>query len=88
LGVLELIKKFLTPFLGVSTVKQLIDSVEDGAELAIILQNLGISREQGVQMVKMLVDFLKETVSPETVQKITEQVPAIKVFMGEAKKEE
>jgi hypothetical protein len=39
-------------------------------------------------MVKMLIDFVKEKVSPETVQQIMQQVPAIQVFLGEAKKDE
>jgi endogenous inhibitor of DNA gyrase (YacG/DUF329 family) len=88
LGVIQMLKNLLQPIFGESAVK-LIDSVEDGAELAVVLEKLGISRAQGVQMVKMLLDFLKDNVaSPETVQKITQQVPAIKVFLGEAKKDE
>ena len=88
LGVIQMLKNLLQPIFGESAIK-LIDSVEDGAELAVVLEKLGISREQGVQMVKMLLDFLKDNVaSPEIVQKITQQVPAIKVFLGEAKKDE
>jgi hypothetical protein len=86
-GVLALLKKLLQPFLGESAVK-LIEQVEDGAELVAVLQKLGIDREKGVSMVQMLVAFCKDKLGPDTIEDLMEQVPAVKAFLGEAKKEE
>ena len=86
-GVMEMLKKLLQPVFGESVVKML-ETVEDGAELAVVLEKLGVSREKAVQMVKMLFDFVKEKAGPETVQKVVDEIPAVKVFLGEAKKED
>lgn len=86
-GVFEILKKLLSTFFGENAV-QMIDAVKDGAELSAVLSKLGIDQEQGAKMVQMLVDFLKEKVSPETVEQLSESVPALKAFLGESKKEE
>jgi hypothetical protein len=86
-GVIEILKQLLQPIFGESVVK-LIDSIDDGAELASVLNQLGVSREQGVKMVRMLVDFMKDKLDSDTVDKLVEQVPALKVFLAEDKKEE
>jgi len=86
-GVIAILKKLLSTFFGENAVK-LIDTIEDGAELAVVMEKLGIDHDQGVKIVKMLVDFMKQKVSPETVEQLADSVPALKAFVGETKKEE
>jgi hypothetical protein len=86
-GVMAILKQLLTTFFGESAAKML-ESAEKGAELTGLLGNLGVSREQGVSMTQMLVDFLKDKVSPETVDQLVDAIPAVKTFLGEAKKDE
>jgi uncharacterized protein (DUF2267 family) len=66
----------------------MIESVEDGAELTVVLKQLGIDREQGVSMVRMMMDFIKDKLDPETVDRLSSQIPAVAAFMGESKKGE
>lgn len=86
-GVIAILKKLLSTFFGENAVG-LIDTIEDGAELAVVMDKLGIDHDQGVKIVKMLVDFMKQKVSPETVEQLADSVPALKAFVGETKKEE
>jgi len=86
-GVFDILKKLLSTFFGENAV-QMIDTIKDGAELSAVLNKIGIDNEKGVKMVKMLVDFLKDKVSPETVEQLSENVPALKAFLGENKKDE
>ena len=86
-GVLEILKKLLATFFGESAVK-MIESVSEGAELAVVLNKLGISQEQGATIVKMIVNFMKDKIDPETVEKLTEQVPALKALVGQAEAQE
>lgn len=65
--VLELLKKLLAPLLGGS----------DTAAVTQIIAKSGVSPEQGAGMIQMLMDFLRDKVGPETVNKLTEQVPAL-----------
>lgn len=88
-GVLTILKQLATtiPVFGTKAV-QLIEGVEDGAELTVVLQRIGVDRGQGIKMVQMLVDFVKEKLDPQTIEKIAAQVPAVKAFLGESKKDE
>lgn len=88
-GVLAILKQLAStlPVFGTQAV-QLIEGVEDGAELTAVLQRIGIDRGKGVTMVQMLVDFVKTKLDPDTVDKLTAQVPAVSAFLGESKKEE
>lgn len=87
LGVLDILKKLLSTFFGENAV-QMIDTISDGAELSAVLKKIGIDNEKGVKIVKMLIEFMKDKVSPETVEQLSEKVPALKAFLGESKKEE
>jgi len=88
-GILAMLKEFVAsiPGLGDSAVK-MIESVEDGAELTVLLQKFGIDRSKGIQMVKMLIDFVESKLDGETIEKLKDQIPALGVFLGESKKEE
>lgn len=86
-GIIAMLKAFVQPIFGDSAVK-LIDSVEDGADLAIVLNKLGIDREQARNLCTTLVSFMKEKLDPELVEKLLDAVPAVKAFVGDFKKEE
>mmetsp|Transcript_18248 Transcript_18248/g.30276 ORF Transcript_18248/g.30276 Transcript_18248/m.30276 type:complete len:175 (+) Transcript_18248:105-629(+) len=86
-GVMAILKNLLSTFFGEGAVKML-ESAGDGAELSGLLGNLGVSRDQGISMTQMLVDFMKEKVSPETIDQLTDSIPAVKAFLGETKKAE
>ena len=86
-GVIAILKKLLTNVFGENAAK-MIDTFSDGAQLAAVLGKLGIDHQQGLKMVRMVVDYMKEKVDPETIDKLTEQVPAVKAFLDEEKKEE
>ena len=86
-GVIAMLKTFLQPIFGDSVVK-LIDSAEDGAQLATIMNQLGINREQGVQVVQSLFAFMKDHLDADLVDQIFDAVPAAKAFLGDTKKEE
>ena len=86
-GILAILKNLLQPIFGDSAVK-LIDGVEEGAELATLFNSLGIDRSQGMTMVTTLVDYLKDKFDPDTIDSLIEQVPALKLFMSDTKKEE
>uniref|UniRef100_A0A8J9TGE1 DUF2267 domain-containing protein n=1 Tax=Phaeodactylum tricornutum TaxID=2850 RepID=A0A8J9TGE1_PHATR len=88
-GLFAIIKQVLStlPGIGPQAVR-MIESVEDGAELTVVLKQLGIDREQGVSMVRMMMDFIKDRLDPETVDRLSSQIPAVAAFMGESKKGE
>lgn len=86
-GVLEILKRLLSTFFGDGAVKML-DTVTDGAELTAVLSSFGIEPEQGAKMIKMLIDYMKEKVSPEKVEELAEMVPSLKAFLDDTKKEE
>jgi hypothetical protein len=85
--VLDLLKKLLSTFFG-DNAMQMIGTLQDGAELSAVLNKLGIDNEKGVKIVAMLVEFMKEKISPATVEQLSEKVPALKAFLRESKKEE
>lgn len=87
LGVIAMLKSFLQPIFGDGAVK-LIDSVEDGAELADVMNKLGIDAEQGSKITKMLFTFMKDKLDADLVEQLLEAVPAVKAFVGDLKKEE
>ena len=86
-GIIAMLKAFVHPIFGDGAVK-LIDSVEDGADLAIVLKKLGIDREQAKNLCKTLFSFMKDKLDPELVEKLLDAVPAVKAFVGDFKKEE
>ncbi|KAL3911999.1 MAG: hypothetical protein SGARI_001371 [Bacillariaceae sp.] len=86
-GILAILKQLLEPILGENAAK-LIDGVEDGTQLASIFGSLGIDRSQGTTMIRTVVDFLKDKLDSDTIDSLVEQVPALKVFLSEGKKEE
>lgn len=85
--VLDILKKILSIFFGESAV-QMIDSAGDGAELVGKLNKLGLSTEQGKQMVSMLISFMKSKVGDETIDELTDKIPALKAVLDTAKKDE
>lgn len=87
LGVMDILKKLLSTFFGENAV-QMLDSAKDGAELVTVMDKLGITKEQGIKMAKMLVDLVKYNVGPETVDKLAAQVPALRALLGDTKKDE
>ena len=86
-GVLAMLKQLLEPVLGENAAK-LIDGVEDGTQLASIFGSLGIDRSQGTTMIKTVVDYLKDKLDSDTIDALVEQVPALKLYLSEGKKEE
>jgi uncharacterized protein (DUF2267 family) len=86
-GVLAILKQLLSTFFGESAVK-LLDSIEDGAELTAVMRQLGINRDQGIKVVRMVMDFMKDKVDSDTIEKLTEQIPGLKAILAESKKEE
>lgn len=85
-GVIAMLKQLLQPIFGDSAVK-LIDSVEDGAELAGIMSKLGIDRDQAMKVVQTIISFMKDKLDPDTIDQLTESVPALKAFLGSKKDE-
>lgn len=77
--VLDLLKNLLAKFGGEKAV-----GIFEGGQLAEIMAKSGISLEQGTSMVQKLMDFLREKCGPETADKVLEQVPAVKSFIGSA----
>lgn len=82
-GVIAMLKQLLQPIFGDSAVK-MIDSLEDGAQLAAIMSKLGIDRQQATKVVNSIITFMKEKLDVDTVNKLTESVPALKVFLEES----
>jgi nucleoid DNA-binding protein len=87
-GILLLLQKLLSPILGIESSTKLIQAVEDGAEVKTILAHFGIEKEQALKVVRLIFDFLKDKLDPDTVTKITNNIPAIKALLVEEKKEE
>jgi uncharacterized protein (DUF2267 family) len=85
-GVLAILKQLLSTFFGESAVK-LLESVEDGAELTAVMRQLGINRDQGIKVVRMVMDFMKDKVDSDTIEKLTEQIPGLKAVLTESKKD-
>ena len=67
--VLDMLKKLVEQVMGGDAAK--------AAELTEICSKSGVTPEQGGAMIQKLLDFLKEKVGPDTVTKITEQLPAL-----------
>jgi hypothetical protein len=86
-GILTMLKQLLQPIFGDSAVK-LIEGVEEGAEVATLFNTLGIDRSQGLTIVQTVLDFLKDKLDPDTIDSLVEQIPALKLFLSEGKKEE
>jgi nucleoid DNA-binding protein len=87
-GILLLLQKLLSPIMGIESSTKLIQAVEDGAEVKTILAHFGIQKEQALKVVRLIFDFLKDQLDPDTVTKITNNIPAIKALLVEEKKEE
>jgi hypothetical protein len=85
--IFDLLKKMLSTFFGEGAV-QMLESSKDSADMMAILSNLGISHETAKHMMTLLVSFLNEKVGPETVEKLSECVPALQPFLETTKKEE
>lgn len=85
LGIIAILKQLVAATLGANAAK-MIEQAEDGAQLAGILSGLGIDREKGMKLVTMLVSYMKEKVDPDTIDQLTEQIPAVRAFVD--KKEE
>lgn len=49
----------------------------DAAQLTSIVNKSGVSVDQGASIIQELLDFMKLKVGPDTVNKITEQIPAL-----------
>jgi nucleoid DNA-binding protein len=85
--IMDIIKKLLGMVFGEGAVK-MIDSAGGGVEVAGIMNKLGISQEQGTQIVSMLISFMKNKVGADTVDKIISEIPAVKAFLNSSKKDE
>ncbi|KAL7576458.1 hypothetical protein ACA910_017968 [Epithemia clementina (nom. ined.)] len=66
----------------------LMESLQDGVWLDQMLQTCGISHEQGIVVVGMLVDLMKQKLQPETVQDLLQHVPALYAFVQEQRRQE
>jgi hypothetical protein len=66
----------------------MLESAGDGAELVDLLNKLGLSTDQGKSMVNMLVEFMRGKLGPEVVDKLKDQIPAVKAFLASTKKDE
>mmetsp|Transcript_24925 Transcript_24925/g.61306 ORF Transcript_24925/g.61306 Transcript_24925/m.61306 type:complete len:191 (-) Transcript_24925:1744-2316(-) len=86
-GVLAMLKTILESVFGEGAAR-MIESAKEGAELTTVLGELGIDREKGMKLVTMLVDFMKDKLDGDTINKLVDQVPAVKMFLNQAKKEE
>lgn len=67
--VLEMFKKLIGQVFGQDASK--------AAEVTEIMSKSGVSPTQGADMIQKLLEFLKGKVGPDTVSKLTEQVPAL-----------
>ena len=67
--VLDMLKKLVEQVMGGDAAK--------AAELTEICTKSGVTPEQGGAMIQKLLEFLKDKVGPDTVTKITEQLPAL-----------
>lgn len=86
-SIIELIKKILSPFLPAS-VMGMIESAGDGAELVGFMNKLGVTTEQGKSIVTMLITFMKGKLGDEVVDKMVDQIPAVKSVLESTKKDE
>ena len=68
--ILEKLKDLLPQFFGGDAAKQTVEVTE-------IMTKSGVSPQQGAEMISKVLEFLKTKVGPGTVNKITEQVPAL-----------
>ena len=85
--VVDVLKRILSMLFGDKAV-QMIDSAGDGTELLGKLNAIGITREQGTNVVSMLVSFMKQHLDSKTIDELLEKIPALKVFIGEATKKQ
>ena len=86
-GIMDVIKSLARKFLGEGAVKML-ESAGDGAELASILNKLGIDQDQGAKMLAMFVDYAKLKAGPVMIDKLMESIPALQAAIRSSKKEE
>jgi hypothetical protein len=84
--ILAILKQFLGVFMP--SALPMLESAGDSAELVGLLNKLGVSTDQGRSMVNMLVEFMRGKLGPEVVEKLVDQIPAVKAFVGSAKKDE
>jgi hypothetical protein len=84
--ILAILKQFLGVFMP--SVLPMLESAGDGAELVDLLNKLGLSTDQGKSMVNMLVEFMRGKLGPEVVDKLEDQIPAVKAFLASTKKDE
>jgi len=84
-GIWTLLKGLLQKYSATFGLK-LLETMEDGFQLDQLLARLGITHEQGIVLVGMLVEFIKQKLTPETVQNLLQHIPALQAFLDESKK--
>ena len=86
-GILSIIKTFLETIFGESATK-MIESVEDGADLLVAFRELKITREQGLEILKMVWVMLQDKLDEKTLDRINKSIPAIQSLLKNFKKDE
>ena len=93
LGVFVIVKQLLSlvPVVGQPAVR-LIEGIEDGtvsdgAELLQILKNK-INKDQAIRLVKLVVDFMQETLDADTLSSLKKEVPAVRAITSEGEGED
>ena len=83
LGVWNILKQLLSQFLSAATIQMLETLPSDGLWLDQLLRDYGISHEQGIVVIGMLVNLMKQKLPPEVVQDLLQSVPALYAFVKE-----
>ena len=83
LGIWNILKQVLSQFLSAATIQMLETLPSDGLWLDQLLRDYGISHEQGIVVIGMLVDLMKQKLPPELVQDLLQSVPALYAFVKE-----
>jgi hypothetical protein len=85
--ILDIVTKFIKTFFGENAIK-MIKSAGEGVEVAGMMEQLGISKEQATSIAKMLVSFMKSKIGDDVVDELVEQVPIVKKYLDSSKKDE
>ena len=86
-GILHLLKQVLSHAFPPAV--RWIETLEDGYKLDQLLrQRFGMTHEQGMVLVGMLVNFMKQNLQPETVDSLLQHVPALLSFANEGNKKQ
>lgn len=72
--VLEMLKKLINDIIGGDGAK--------AVEVANIMEKSGVSPEQGASMIQKLLTYLEGKVGADTVNKLTEQIPALQTVVA------